>query len=134
MMKRSLCTLGLIAALASVPAAFAADDQGSMPMTSAQGQSDTKGMGGMGGMQGMGGMGGMHGKGGIQGMGGMQGMGCPMMRMMMGGGMMGKSGTNSIVIPQLPPGNAKLQLEMQGEIMKRVGEIIQRYAAKVATR
>ncbi len=45
---------------------------------------------------------------------------------MMGGSMMG-SGT----MPQLPPGNEKLQLQMQAEIMQRVGEILNKYAAKV---
>jgi len=63
--------------------------------------------------QGMQGMQGMHG------MQGMQGMmsGCPMM----GGGMM----------PQLPPGNEKLQLQMWGEMMQKMGEIASKYAAQV---
>jgi len=56
---------------------------------------------------------------GMQGMHGMQGMmsGCPMM----GGGMM----------PQLPPGNEKLQLQMWGEMMQKMGEIASKYAAQV---
>ncbi|TMH54976.1 MAG: hypothetical protein E6H62_08065 [Betaproteobacteria bacterium] len=56
---------------------------------------------------------------GMQGMHGIQGMmsGCPMM----GGGMM----------PQLPPGNEKLQLQMWGEMMQKMGEIASKYAAQV---
>ena len=56
---------------------------------------------------------------GMPGMQGMQGMmsGCPMM----GGGMM----------PQLPPGNEKLQLQMWGEMMQKMGEIASKYAAQV---
>jgi hypothetical protein len=56
---------------------------------------------------------------GMQGMHGMEGMmsGCPMM----GGGMM----------PQLPPGNEKLQLQMWGEMMQKMGEIASKYAAQV---
>jgi hypothetical protein len=59
---------------------------------------------------------------GMQGMHGMQGMqgmmsGCPMMS----GGMM----------PQLPPGNEKLQLQMWGEMMQKMGEIASKYAAQV---
>ena len=48
-----------------------------------------------------------------------QGMmsGCPLM----GGGMM----------PQLPPGNEKLQLQMWGEMMQKMGEIASKYAAQV---
>jgi hypothetical protein len=42
---------------------------------------------------------------------------------MMGSGMTG--------MPQLPPGNAKLELQMQAEIMQRVGEVMAKYAAKV---
>jgi len=56
---------------------------------------------------------------GMPGMQGMQGMmsGCPMM----GGGMM----------PQLPPGNEKLQLQMWGEMMQKMGEIASKYATQV---
>ncbi len=55
---------------------------------------------------------------GMPGMQGMQGMmsGCPMM----GGGMM----------PQLPSGNEKLQLQMWGEMMQKMGEIASKYAAQ----
>lgn len=48
---------------------------------------------------------------------------------MMGSGMAGAG-----VIPQLPPGNEKLQLQMHAEIMQRVGEILSKYAAKVEGR
>jgi hypothetical protein len=34
-------------------------------------------------------------------------------------------------MPQLPPGNEKLQLQMHAEIMQRVGEILSKYAAQV---
>ena len=59
---------------------------------------------------------GMHGMQGMQGMHGTM-SGCPMM----GGGMM----------PQLPPGNEKLQLQMWSEMMRKMGEIASKYAAQV---
>ena len=68
-------------------------------------------------MQGMQGMPGMH---------GMMGSDCPMM----GGGMMG-SQMSSTAMPQLPPGNEKLQLQMWGEMMQKMGEIASKYAAQV---
>jgi hypothetical protein len=34
-------------------------------------------------------------------------------------------------MPQLPPGNEKLQLQMHAEIMQKVGEILGKYAAQV---
>jgi len=53
---------------------------------------------------------------------GMMGMmGCPMMS----GGMMGG------MMPMLPPGNEKLQLQMQAEIMQKVGEIMAKYANQI---
>jgi len=33
-----------------------------------------------------------------------------------------------VMIPPLPPGNEKLQLQMQAEIQQKVGEIIKKYA------
>ncbi len=36
-----------------------------------------------------------------------------------------------LMIPQLPPGNEKLQLQMQAEIMQKVGEITAKYAAQL---
>lgn len=53
-------------------------------------------------------------------------MSCPMMGSGMRGGMMGSRG-----LPALPPGNEKLQLQMQAEIMQKVGEILAKYAAQV---
>ncbi|MBI4291867.1 MAG: hypothetical protein HY661_10340 [Betaproteobacteria bacterium] len=51
-------------------------------------------------------------------------MGCPMMSGGMMGGMMGRG----VHMPMLPPGNEKLQLQMQAEIMQKVGEIMAKYA------
>ena len=64
-------------------------------------------------------------------------MGCPMMGGGMGGGMMGgmmgrqMSGPH---LPQLPPGNEKLQLQMHAEIMQKVGEIMAKYANQIPSR
>ena len=73
------------------------------------------------------GMGGMHGP--QQGMmgGGMGGMmqGCPMMNRG------AAAGSGATLIPQLPPGNEKLQAQMTAEIMQRAGEIAAKYAAQV---
>ena len=66
---------------------------------------------------------------GMTGMGQSGMMGCPMMSGGMGGGMMGSRG-----LPALPPGNEKLQLQMQAEIMQKVGEIMAKYAAQVQSR
>ena len=83
------------------------------------------------GMMGRGGMGGMMGQdGGMGGMGGMMGMMNMMNRCgrMMGSGM----GPGMMrTVPQLPPGNEKLQLQMHAEIMQQVGEIVAKYAARV---
>jgi hypothetical protein len=62
----------------------------------------------------------------MQGMHGMMGGGCPMM----GSGMMGGQ-MPSAAMPQLPPGNEKLQLQMWGEMMQKMGEIASKYAAQV---
>jgi hypothetical protein len=59
--------------------------------------------------------------------------------MMMGGGMMNMMGQcermmgarGGHAMPQLPPGNDKLQLQMHAEIMQKVGEILAKYAAQV---
>lgn len=72
-------------------------------------------------------------------------MGGDMMgRGMMGGGMMGMmemmercsrmrggGAMGAGMMPQLPPGNEKLELQLHAEIMQRVGEILSKYAAKV---
>lgn len=58
---------------------------------------------------------------------------------MMGGGMMNMmQGCERMMrargghaMPQLPPGNEKLQLQMHAEIMQKVGEILSKYAAQV---
>ena len=55
---------------------------------------------------------------------------------MMGGGMMGMMNAcggmmNGASIPQLPPGNEKLQMKMQGEMMQKMGEILSKYADQV---
>ena len=71
-----------------------------------------------------------HGMMGDGAMGGMMGMmnmmnECSqMMRSGTGGGMMG-------AMPQLPPGNEKLEVQMQAEIMQKVGEIVAKYAGRV---
>jgi hypothetical protein len=67
-------------------------------------------------------MGGMQGQHGMMGGGMMQG--CPMMS---GAAAQGR-GTS--LIPQLPPGNEKLQAQMTAEIMQRAGEIASKYAAQ----
>jgi hypothetical protein len=47
-------------------------------------------------------------------------------RMMHGGSMM-----DHMMVPQLPPGNEKLQLQMQAEMMQKMGEILAKYAARI---
>lgn len=76
---------------------------------------------GMRGMEGMQGMQGMEGMGGMMGMMDMMGS-CN--RMMQGGSM-------AHGMPQLPPGNAKLQLQMHAEMMQKMGEVLAKYAAQV---
>jgi hypothetical protein len=74
--------------------------------------------------------------------GGMQG--CDMMGMrsgatmqapMMRGGMMdmmrARSHRSASMMPQLPPGNEKLQLQMQAEMMQKMGEILGKYAERI---
>ena len=58
---------------------------------------------------------------------------------MMGGGMMGMEHRcstmgNGPIIPQLPPGNEKLQLKMQVEMTQKMGEILVRYADQIEVR
>ena len=67
---------------------------------------------------------------GMQGMHGTRGMmgGCPMMG---GSGMAGGHTPGAGMMPQLPPGNEKLQLQMWGEMMQKMGEIASKYAAQV---
>ena len=73
------------------------------------------------GMRGMEGMQGMHG---MEGMGGMMDMMGSCNRMMQGGSM-------AHGMPRLPPGNAKLQLQMHAEMMQKMGEVLAKYAAQV---
>ena len=47
-------------------------------------------------------------------------------------GMMGDGRMPHMVpLPSLPPGNGKLELQMQAEVMQKVGEILGKYAAQV---
>jgi hypothetical protein len=50
-----------------------------------------------------------------------------MHKSMMGGGAM----PHMLPLPSLPPGNAKLELQMRAEILQKVGEILNKYAAQV---
>jgi hypothetical protein len=57
---------------------------------------------------------------------------------MMGGGMMGRGmmggcpmGGAPHAMPQLPPGNEKLQLQMHAEMMQHMGAILAKYAAQL---
>jgi len=81
-------------------------------------------MGGSGDGQGMGGM--MGGSGDGQGMGGMMGMMDMMERCNRMHGGMGAS-----MMPQLPPGNEKLQMQMHAEMMQKMGETLAKYAAQL---
>jgi hypothetical protein len=68
---------------------------------------------------------GMQEKKGMQGMEGMMGMmsACPMMT--------GGHSAGAGLVPQLPAGNEKLQLQMSAEIMQKVGEIVAKYANQI---
>lgn len=66
---------------------------------------------------------GMHDQQGMQGMMGGMMQGCPMMNR-------AAAPSGAGLIPQLPPGNEKLQAQMTAEIMQRVGEIASKYAAQ----
>ncbi|MCB1909911.1 MAG: hypothetical protein KDH15_21330 [Rhodocyclaceae bacterium] len=71
---------------------------------------------------------GAHGMGGMQ-MGGGDMMG--MMDMMGNCSRMMQGGMAGHMLPQLPPGNEKLQLQMQAEMMQKMGEIVSKYAAQI---
>ncbi|MCW3480137.1 hypothetical protein OL229_11315 [Neisseriaceae bacterium JH1-16] len=49
---------------------------------------------------------------------------------MMKGGMM-QGGMMGHMLPQLPPGNEKLQAQMQAEILQKTGEIMRKYADQI---
>ena len=72
---------------------------------------------------------------GMQGsMGGMETMemmqGCPMMR---GGGGMAQRGMGH-GMPQLPPGNEKMQLQMHADMMRAMADVLTKYAARLPDR
>lgn len=50
---------------------------------------------------------------------------------MMGGPMGAPMMPRMVALPSLPPGNAKLEMQMQAEIMQKVGEVIAKYAEQV---
>lgn len=53
---------------------------------------------------------------------------------MMGGGMMGGGMMGSCpMMGQLPPGNEKLVMQMHGEMMKAMGDIMLKYADRIQT-
>ncbi|MDT8840153.1 hypothetical protein ParKJ_22265 [Paraburkholderia fungorum] len=53
---------------------------------------------------------------------------------MMGGGMMGGGMMGSCpMMGQLPPGNEKLAMQMHGEMMKAMGDIMLKYADRIQT-
>ena len=133
MQNRSVLTASLlvafIAGTSAVNAADSRDTTKDSTMTAPSQHATPDGDHQSGGMQGggmMGGMGNMTGGDGMMGRGMMDGMG-GMMGMMNGcSQMMGTSAT-----PHLPPGNEKLQLKMQAEIMQKTAEILSRYADKI---
>ncbi len=105
MMKRTFAVSALVASLAAGGAWTLASAQGQSP-DRAQGAHQMQGMPMGGGMMGM-----------------MDMMGtCDRM---MQGGMMGS------MLPQLPPGNEKLQLQMQAEMMQKMGELVAKYASQI---
>jgi hypothetical protein len=63
-------------------------------------------------------------------------MGGDMMRMchqmMMGGRMGGQMGQmGAMTMPQLPPGNEKLELQMRAEMMRKMAEVMEKYAGRI---
>lgn len=64
-------------------------------------------------------------------------MSCDSMMGMMGGGMMGKGMMGGMMnggqmMTGLPPGNEKLNMQMQAEMMQAMGTIMQKYADKIS--
>ena len=109
----ALSTTGLFA----VAGCALAQPQGMKPGGGMQDREDMPMRGGSGMMGGQG----MHGHHGMMGGRRMMGPG------MMAGGMMG----GGHPLPQLPPGNEKLELQMHAEMMQRMGEILAKYAARI---
>ena len=104
--QRSRIGLALALALAlASPLAPAADTAPAAPPAPVAGPGP-----GPGGMQGMGG--------------GRMGKRCPMH------GMKHAMGPR-VPMPRLPPGNDKLQMQMEAEILQKVGEIQAKYAAQL---
>ena len=115
--KSMLMTL-LLATLVSVSSVAGAEQQNKEPTGNMPGaQKMDQGMR-PGDMQGGGMMAGGMGGGAMQG---------GMMDMMKGCHQM----VSNTMMPQLPPGNEKLQLQMQAEMMQKMGEILGQYAAKI---
>lgn len=52
---------------------------------------------------------------------------------MMGGGMMGGMMDHCPMMGQFPPGNEKLAMQMHGEMMKAMGDIMLKYADRIQT-
>jgi len=52
---------------------------------------------------------------------------------MMGDGMGKGMMSNCPMMAQLPPGNEKLAMQMHGEMMKAMGDIMLKYADKIQT-
>lgn len=128
--KSKLISVLLAATLAAGGTALAADTKPPQaPTTGAKGadRTDMNGMmqGGMGGM--------MQGDGARSGDGMMHGGMMNMMDMMDGCGRMMHGSPSSMhpMMPQLPPGNEKLQLQMHAEMMQKMGEILANYAARL---
>jgi len=61
----------------------------------------------------------------------MQGMRCPMMHQKRCGMMRHRGGMHMLPMPRLPPGNDKLQLQMEAEILQKIGEIQGKYASQL---
>lgn len=110
--KAVLAALLSAALMAGATSSVAADKPEAKP---GAGMHGGRGMGAMEGMQGMEGMSGMM---------GMMDMMGSCSRMMHGGPM-------AHGIPQLPPGNAKLQLQMHAEMMQKMGEVLAKYAGQI---
>jgi hypothetical protein len=92
---------------------YAADSEAQMGSKAQQGTGEKPGMQGM------------------QGMHEMMGMMRECQGMMGGRGMMGGGMSGGGMMPQLPPGNEKLQLQMWAEMMQKMGEIAGKYAGQV---
>lgn len=45
--------------------------------------------------------------------------------------MMNSASADSITMPRLPPGNAKLEFQMRAEMLQKMGEIAAKYANKI---